>query len=175
VTGMRDNGETTYSLGYESSSNIHLIAAAPKMYRALKHLHDTMINSTPKIKLHDGAVLSADLIGELLAEARGEKREAMKKIKLPIDLTKSEIEDLHKACFTPFQETNGGGWYSFLLGSEPTEKLDKAGMILGSKWRYDAKAGQFFMIRILNRDNGRRVSEWRKRLLEVRMEMAGAQ
>ena len=96
----------------------------------------------------------------------------MKKIKLPIDLTKSEIEDLHKACFTPFQEANGGGWYSFLLGSEPTEKLDKAGMILNSKWRYDAKAGQFFMIRILNQDNGRRVSAWRKRLFEVRMEMA---
>jgi len=57
----------------EMQANAHLIAAAPRMYRALKHLHDTMINSTPKIELRDGVVLSADLIGKLLAEARGEK------------------------------------------------------------------------------------------------------
>lgn len=58
----------------EQIANTHLIAAAPKMYLALKHLHDTMINSTPNIDLYDGVVLSADLIGKLLAEARGEKQ-----------------------------------------------------------------------------------------------------
>ena len=57
----------------EMQANAHLIAAAPKMYRALKHMHDTMINSAPKIELRDGIVLSADLIGKLLAEALGEK------------------------------------------------------------------------------------------------------
>jgi len=57
----------------EQSANAHLIAAAPKMYRALKHMHDTMINSAPKIELRDGIVLSVDLIGKLLAEALGEK------------------------------------------------------------------------------------------------------
>lgn len=99
----------------------------------------------------------------------------MIRLHLPHDVTREELDQLHgEMIATPFRDFHSPNWFVWIHNEENTGRLDVIGKHLNCKWRYDAKAKEFYLIRIENHDNNRRVSAWRERLLNFRRGMADA-